>query len=579
MKMKSWLAIWMITGALVLVACSPASTPTPNPLTAVESPVSTEEIPKTDIPPLVTLDLAGPGVGTSMRWADGSSLVFVPPGEFLMGDNSIPDGPQTTVYLDGYWIYQTEVTNRMYARCVSVGACAPPAQERGTPTYDNPEYGNYPVVGLSWDMTANYCNWAGGRLPTEAQWEKAARGTTGNPYPWGDESPSCNLANLAGCVSAINSVVVYENGASPFGALDMAGNVFEWAADWYGSNYYGTVPQNPSGPETGEFRVIRGSSFESEMSQAIAAIRHYGNIAYHDRNLGFRCVIEDPKALAPYCQVTRFVPAATTGACMAPTTTVHDSYCESKQSFCTVDLPMDAGYSVMTPGFTCEDTVINGQRRLVCAGPDEVSGQISICNSTCTGQGTVYKQLTCDPAYVFDAASSRCVYAPVEGLLDGSDCRTGFTPALYGDQQICLPDVNSDGICPLGMYYDTFAKGCVPASGALVPYGQVDVSGAEGAFQGCLPGYAYDGNGQCCQFGGDGVQLDCMLGMRFDNTQQACVPDNTRSLEIPGCVTVSINMLDCVKDVNVCEKITEERSCLSTAGCRWDDRNNVCLKE
>ena len=164
------------------------------------------------------------------------------------------DAPERTVSLDDYWIYQTEVTNSMYAFCVSVGACAPPAQELGTPVYDNPIYANYPIVGVSWDMAANYCAWVGGSLPTEAQWEKAARGTAGAPYPWGSEEANCDLGNFTGCVGALTDVTKYAEGASPYGVLDMAGNVLEWVSDFYGENYYNSAPaENPTGPESGEF--------------------------------------------------------------------------------------------------------------------------------------------------------------------------------------------------------------------------------------------------------------------------------------------------------------------------------------
>ena len=153
-----------------------------------------------------------------------------------MGSTS-PDAPEHAVSLDSYWIYQTEVTNSMYAFCVSVGACAPPAQELGTPVYDNPVYNNYPIVGVSWDMAANYCKWVGGSLPTEAQWEKAARGSSGATFPWGNGDPSCDRGNFAGCVGALTEVTKYADGASPYNVLDMAGNVFEWVNDFYDESY------------------------------------------------------------------------------------------------------------------------------------------------------------------------------------------------------------------------------------------------------------------------------------------------------------------------------------------------------
>ena len=189
---------------LVLSACTPGAAPTPTlpaPAAASPTPGTPTAVPT---PTLVPVALAGPEPGATMAWMDGSVLVYVPAGEFTMGSGAI-DAPQRTVLLSDYWIYRTEVTNAMYAFCVKVGACAPPSQELGAPLYDNPLYANYPVVGLTWDMAANYCTWVGGSLPTEAQWEKAARGAGGNTYPWGNlPEASCDLGNFAGCIGAVS---------------------------------------------------------------------------------------------------------------------------------------------------------------------------------------------------------------------------------------------------------------------------------------------------------------------------------------------------------------------------------------
>ena len=165
--------------------------------------------------------------------------VFVPAGEFLMGsaegdtDAGASEKPQHTVYLDAFWIDRVEVTNAMYARCVEAGACKTPTAY-GNPSTNYLKAGleNYPVVFVSWSDAQAYCQWAGGRLPTEAEWEKAARGTDGRIYPWGNEPPNaqrCNFAQEHGGPDAPANpetpVGAYPAGASPYGALDMAGNV------------------------------------------------------------------------------------------------------------------------------------------------------------------------------------------------------------------------------------------------------------------------------------------------------------------------------------------------------------------
>lgn len=243
---------------------------------------------------------------------DGAQLVYIPEGEFLMGssdeqinrvlNSSLCQGmnncqrswfdheqPIHTVNLDAYWIYKTEVTNSQYRKCIQNGGCVG--------DLENYPEDNYPAVFIFWDEADSYCDWAGGRLPTEAEWEKAARGTDGRTFPWGEEIPTWdnNYANFGEIVGRLSSVGSYPKGESPYGVLDMAGNAWEWVADWYDENYYVASPSdNPTGPSTGDEHIIRGGDWINNWRIVRTSTR--GSI---DENmsqimgsrLGFRCVI------------------------------------------------------------------------------------------------------------------------------------------------------------------------------------------------------------------------------------------------------------------------------------------------
>jgi formylglycine-generating enzyme required for sulfatase activity len=225
--------------------------------------------------------------------------VLVPAGEFLMGSADADSGadsdekPQRKVYLDAFKIDRTEVTNAMYAKCVQAGACRTPASSgsgKKNSYYGDSQYANYPVIHVSWNDAQAYCMWAGGRLPTEAEWEKAARGADGRTYPWGNEPPDKQRCNFNRDVGDTTPVGVYPAGASPYGALDMAGNVWEWVADRYQADYYAVAPaRNPPGPAAGDSRVLRGGSWGCGQWLVRAAGRDRNDPVVRNVNLGFRC--------------------------------------------------------------------------------------------------------------------------------------------------------------------------------------------------------------------------------------------------------------------------------------------------
>ena len=231
------------------------------------------------------------GIGsTQVSDMDGMVQVYVPAGEFEMGstDGEDDEEPVHMVYLDAYWIDQTEVTNAMYARCVADGACGEP----GGKYYGDTNYEDHPVVYVSWYDAEDYCTWAGRELPSEAQWEKAARGINGGIYPWGNAAPDCNLVNYYGCNENVIEVGSLEAGASYYEVLDMAGNVMEWVFDWYDSDYYsGSVEKNPENTSYSGKKVLRGGSWFGNSIGVGSANRSWGPPDNVCDQVGFRCLI------------------------------------------------------------------------------------------------------------------------------------------------------------------------------------------------------------------------------------------------------------------------------------------------
>lgn len=239
-----------------------------------------------------------PSLHSILHPIDSMQMLYVPAGEFTMG--SLPgdpgaeeiEFPQHTVYLDGYWIDYHEVTVGQYALCVEAGICASPAG--GLPEDMTFEEYN-PVTDVTWGDAATYCGWAGRRLPTEAEWEKAARGVDARPYPWGDASPdACSLEVVFGSLFYLESIDY--SCPAPSGALSMAGNAWEWVADYFSEDYYSESPyENPLGPAEGtEGRVVRGGSYTTTNPDFLrTANRWFRPEDFTRDDLGFRCVLSD----------------------------------------------------------------------------------------------------------------------------------------------------------------------------------------------------------------------------------------------------------------------------------------------
>lgn len=273
------------------------------------------------IDPLTSTNTAASGpVTEQISEIDGMTMVYIPAGFFLMGSDPAKDAageadekPQNTVFVGSFWIDKTEVTSAMYARFLNE------QESQNVPVYGAKEGGSdliltetgwvaaagketLPVTNVTWVEAQDYCEWAGRRLPTEAEWEKAARGEAGTVYPWGDAEPDCTKASFDGCGAAPFGAGSLAAGQSVYGVHDMAGNMWEWVSDYYDEDYYRRHDEiNPRGPDYEYYTlvlkeplygaVIKGGSWADGPQSLRAANRAYSSRTLGSEVIGFRCAV------------------------------------------------------------------------------------------------------------------------------------------------------------------------------------------------------------------------------------------------------------------------------------------------
>ncbi len=248
-------------------------------------------LPSGDAPPLAA-GASNADWSPVRRKIAGLAAVYVPDGCYYAGALAMDASPSADgkeLCVSAFWLAATEVTNAQYARCVAEGACSPPADRI---YYDDPTLANAPVVGITWEQAQAFADWAGGALPSEAQWEYAARGPESWPYPWGADEPSCELANYRGC-GGLQPVGGRSAGRSWVGALDMAGSVWEWTADWFTAALYADAAAgalDPAGPPSGSGRTVRGGSWDDPAPRVHTAYREAREPSQGYPTVGLRVV-------------------------------------------------------------------------------------------------------------------------------------------------------------------------------------------------------------------------------------------------------------------------------------------------
>lgn len=587
------------------------SPPVTEATTTPQPPTITTQPPETSLQTTPTPDngvsLADlvPVTGSVLTWIDYSNFVYVPAGEFTMGkENILPDefNPAHKVTLAGFWIHQAEVTNQQYARCVEAGVCSAPNKEKGYPYwYAQPDKTNAPVVGVTWSQAKQFCEYIEARLPTEAEWEKTARGTKDEFYPWGTDQPNCSLLNFNKCLKTPqpDKVRSYMAGASDYEALDLAGNVFEWVSDWYGEDYYTESPaSNPPGPMEGIHKVYRGGGFLSSELDVSATSRFFIEPEKHSADLGFRCVLlgtysdASKKSQVPRpCEVlpindqqpktqptwTPFPcePAFLQGNCYlssagGPITSIY-----VQQSNCVSNQLKDFSSSTIIDLNCSGPNIVGDSKTYTCNGKNMIQGStadLSFCHKFS------YQLMSphCPAGYEYDSHSKFCLPSTGPWLPD-PPCPVGYKE----DSGVCLPDISVYQGCPVGFYSflnmtgpNTYEELCLPLEDCLLPNATIPCEAPV-----CPAGQTYDNAKNCCSLP-DKLKAVCPIGFGVQedsNTQQLfCeLPDlfpvecESRQVKIAYCPTITPSPTPTtVPPSNNCSIYGDEKSCEAN-GCTW----------
>lgn len=435
-----------------------------------------------------------PNANSILRWVDLSDFVFLPAGEFIMGEDSSTSSdhsPAHAVYLDGFWIQKNEVTNQQYAQCVNDGACSPPDLESSESNRVlDPYQGDNPVVGVNWFQAQEYCMYIDARLPSEAEWEKAA------------------------------------------GEINLNKNSFEWVNDWYAEAYYSSSPaEKPEGPQTGTFRVYRGLMGDSE--QTNEKMRFSLAPEKNNSTLGFRCVLvidptEEPHVnIAQPCQVVannyqlQEQPTNTPYPCALASLS---SSCQYEGSNAVVDILIEQttcqnsfyhSFSVNDLSLTCSvSRSSDGTNNYQCRNSSAVPGskvELSYCDAIIPR--TVVK--TCPNGYTFNSTTSYCELEKL--MLNNEECPQGYLEIpLKG----CLPvyDENAGG-CPIGYYSVTYSASsvCLPLDECLL-----STTSESCVNPACSTGDIYDAQNGCCS-STDQSNQHCAQGYFYNADQNVCL--------------------------------------------------------
>lgn len=565
---------------------------TPMVMFSTQSPtMSLHPIPTAAKTPII-VD-AQPVKGTVLTWMDESFFIFIPGGEYGIGKdsyNAADFSPYHRVTLSSFWIQQSEVTNQQYAQCVSDGKCSPPMQETEIQYwYENSYDGNHPVVGVTWFQAREYCAYIQSRLPTEAEWEAAARGSDGRVYPWGGDKPNCNYANFKGCLEPSEPSVVrsYSFGASDLNVLDMSGNVFEWVGDWYAKDYYqSSTDIDPSGPLDGRKRVYRGGSYKSSSDEMASYLRFALEPEKQSSDLGFRCVLQgDPLKDAALQQVAQ--PCTIAG--MNDPDQIHatatpfpcadaavSAFCqllsgkpsygvEIHQSGClNNDLYALSGNS---QPLSCLTTKLSdGGNKYQCSFPGMGQG-ITVNVNYCNVLDIPSVDITCPIGYQLDQNSKQCELKNPK--LPNPPCPRGYQELpFYG----CLPVFETSGIgCPVGYYSVETAMGfvCMP----LTPC-QLSNSSETCANTVCAAGQRFDEFKNCCA-SGDTAKKACPSNLLYDANQNVCIEPALYSkkcqmafVKIPYCPTLTPSPTPTPEPQQDCSIYKKPDTCEAN-GCHW----------